>query len=105
MVSASRRHLTDRYADGVDRLLWDAEKRFIPDPDAIRSVIAAARAGRAEALDIGAALVLLQAARLELDWLEYETFEAAHGVGMRDEAVAAVLELPDAAAAEARYQA
>jgi hypothetical protein len=105
MVSASRRHLTDRYAAGVDRLLWDTEKRLIPDLDAISSVIAAAKAGQAEALDIGAGLVLLQAARLELDWLEYETFEAAHVAGMRDEAIAAVLELPDAAAAEARYKA
>ena len=33
MVSASRRHLTERYATGVDRLLWDTEKRLIPDPE------------------------------------------------------------------------
>jgi hypothetical protein len=105
MVSASRRHLTDRYAAGVDRLLWDTEKRLLPDLDAIRSVIAAAQDRQAEALDVGASLVLLQAARLELDRLEYETFEAAHTMGMRDEAIAAVLELPDATAAEARYRA
>jgi hypothetical protein len=105
MVSASRRHLTDRYAAGVDRLLWETEKRLLPDLDAIRSVIASAKAGHAEALDVGATLVLLQAARLELDRLEFETLEAAHSMGMRDEAVAAVLELPDAAAAEARYRA
>ena len=105
MASASRRHLTDRYAVGVDRLLWDTEKRLVPDLDAIRSVIAAARGGQAEALDVGAALVLLQAARLELDRLEFQTLEAAHGMGMQDEAVAAVLELPDAAAAQARYRA
>jgi hypothetical protein len=105
MVSASRRHLTERYAVGVDRLLWDTEKRLIPDLDAIRSAIAAAEAGQAEALDIGAALVLLQAARLELDRLECDAFEAAHQMGMRDEAIAAVLELPDAAAAEARHRA
>jgi hypothetical protein len=105
MVSASRRHLTDRYAAGVDRLLWDTEKRLLPDLDAIRFAIAAAKAGQAEALDVGAALVLLQAARLELDRLEFDTFEAAHGMGMRDEAIAAVLELPDTAAAEARHRA
>jgi hypothetical protein len=105
MVSASRRHLTERYAAGVDRLLWDTEKRLIPDLDAIRFAITAAKAGQAEALDVGAALVLLQAARLELDRLEFDTFEAAHGMGMRDEAVAAVLELPDAAAAAARHKA
>ena len=104
MVGASRRHLTDRYAAGVDRLLWGTEKRLIPDLDAIRSVIAAAKAGQAEALDIGAALVLLQAARLELDRLEYETFEVAHEIGMRDEAIAAVLELPGSAAADDRHR-
>jgi hypothetical protein len=104
MVSASRRHLTDRYAVGVDRLLWDTEKRLLPDREAIRSAIAAAGAGHAEALDVGAALVLVQAARLELDRLEYHTLTAAHGMGMQDEAIAAVLELPDAAAAAARYR-
>jgi type IV secretory pathway VirB10-like protein len=105
MVGASRRHLTDRYAVGVDRLLWETEKRLIPDLDAIRSVIAAAKTRQAEALDVGAALVLLQAARLELDRLEFETIAAAHEMGMHDEAIAAVLELPDAAAAVARFRA
>jgi hypothetical protein len=105
MVNASRRHLTEGYAAGVDRLLWDTEKRLIPDLEAIRAVIAAAGAGHAEALDVGASLVLLQAARLELDRLEYQTLEAAHGIGMQDEAIAAVLELPDAGAAQARHQA
>ena len=103
MVGASRRHLTERYASGVDLLLWETEKRLIPDLDAIRSVTAAA-AGRAEGLDMGAALVLVQAARLGLDRLECELFEAAHAMGMRPEAIAAVLELPDAAAAEKRQR-
>jgi hypothetical protein len=104
MVSASRRHLTDRYATGVDRLLWDTEKRLLPDRDAIKYVMAAAREGQAEALDIGASLVLLQAARLELDRLEYQSLEAAYAMGMGDEAIGAVLELPDAAAAAARFR-
>ncbi len=69
MVTASRRHLTERYASGVDRLLWDTEKRLIPDLDAIKSVTEAMASGQAEALDIGAALVLVQAARLALDRL------------------------------------
>jgi hypothetical protein len=104
MVTASRRHLTDRYASGVERLLWDTEKRFIPDLDAIKLVAKAASSGRAEALDVGAALVLLQAARLELDGLEFEIFEGAHAMGMGQEALAAVLELPDAAAADQRWR-
>jgi hypothetical protein len=102
MVTASRRHLTERYAAGVDRLLWDTEKRLVPDLDAIRSVIDAAAAGQVEALDIGAGLVLLQAARLELDRLEHKVFESAYELGMGAEAIAAVLDLPDAATASKR---
>ena len=102
MVHASRRHLTERYATGVDRLLWDTEKRLLPDLEAIALANAAALAGQAEALDIGAALILVQAARLDLDRLEHETFEGAYTMGTGDEAIAAVLELPDAAAAATR---
>ena len=102
MVSASRRHLTERYASGVDLLLWETEKRLIPDLDAIKSVTAAAAAGQAEGLDMGAALVLVQAARLALDRLEGELFEAAHAMGMPSEAIAAVLDLPNAVAADKR---
>jgi hypothetical protein len=104
MVAASRRHLTERYATGVDLLLWETEKRLVPDLDAIRSVTQAAAAGRAEGLDMGAALVLVHAARLGLDRLEYELFEAARAMGMRPEAIAAVLDLPDATAAEKRQR-
>ena len=104
MVNASRRHLTERYASGVDLLLWETEKRLIPDLDAIKSVTEAAASGQAEGLDMGAALVLVQAARLALDRLECDLFEAAHGMGMRPEAIAAVLDLPDAAAADERQR-
>ena len=44
----------------------------------------------------------MQAARLGLDRLEGELFEAAGAMGMRPEAIAAVLELPDAAAVDKR---
>ena len=104
MVNASRRHLTERYASGVDLLLWETEKRLIPDLDAIKSVTEAAAGGQAEGLDMGAALVLVQAARLALDRRECELFEAAHAMGMRSEAIAAVLELPDAATADKRQR-
>jgi hypothetical protein len=102
MVTASRKHLTERYASGVDLLLWETEKRLIPDLDAIRSVTEALSAGKAEGLDTGAALVLVQAARLGLDRLEYELFEGAQAIGMQSEAIAAVLDLADAAAADKR---
>ena len=104
MVAASRRHLTERYASGVDLLLWETEKRLIPDLDAIKAVTAATGAGQAGALDLGAALVLAQAARLTLDRLEHELFLAARALGMTDEALAVVLGLPDAAAARARQR-
>jgi hypothetical protein len=104
MVDASRRHLTERYASGVDLLLWETEKRLVPDLDAITAVTGAAASGQAEGLDMGAALVLVQAARLGLDRLECDLFDAAHAMGMRPEAIAAVLNLPDAAAAEKRHR-
>lgn len=102
MVTAARRHLTERYASGVERLLWDTEKRLLPDLAAIEAATDAAAAGQADALDLGAALVLVQAARLRLDSLEYDVFEAAHAAGIRREAIAAILELPDAAAVDDR---
>src|SRR2546430_14215436 len=86
MVGASRRHLTERYASGVDLLLWETEKRLIPDLDAIRSVTEAAASERAEGLDMGAALVLGQAARPGLGRMEVGLFVAAPAVGMRPEA-------------------
>jgi hypothetical protein len=101
-ATASRRHLTSRYADGVDRLMWDLEKRLLPDADAVRAVIEAG--AKAEALDIGAALVLVQATRLDLDRAEYDLFEAAEAMGMQHEAIAAVLDLPDSAAAGKRQR-
>ncbi len=102
LVAASRRHLTERYASGVDRVLWNTEKRFIPDTDAIGLVTDAAMAGLAEALDLAAALVLVQAGRLDLDGLEYEIFQAAHAAGPRREALAAILGQPGAAVAGGR---
>jgi hypothetical protein len=104
MVDASRRHLTERYASGVDLLLWETEKRLVPDLDAIKAVTDATVSGQAEGLDLGAALVLVQAARLGLDRLECDLFDAAHAMGMRPEAIAAVLDLPGAAAAEKRHR-
>jgi hypothetical protein len=104
MVTASRKHLTERYASGVDLLLWETEKRLIPDLDAIKSVTEAVASGQADGLDMGAALVLVQAVRLGLDRLEYELFEGAQAMGMRSEAIAAVLDLHDATAADKRHR-
>jgi hypothetical protein len=104
-VTASRRHLTIRYALGVDCLLWETEKRTMPDMDAVRAVVSAsADTPPADTLDIAAALVTVQAMRLELDALEADVLDAAQQAGVSAEAVAAALELPDAASATARHK-
>ncbi|HEY1618325.1 MAG TPA: hypothetical protein VGG25_11930 [Streptosporangiaceae bacterium] len=79
-------------------MLWQTEKRFIPDGAAVSLVTDAATAGLADALDLGAALVLVQAGRLDLDGLEYEIFQGTHAAGMRRDALAAILGRPAAAA-------
>jgi hypothetical protein len=101
MVTASRRHLSVGYARGVDRLLWDLEKRPMPDAEAVKAVVIANASGDGgDALDIGGALVLLHAMRLELDCLEAEVLDAARASGLKDESLAAVMDLPDAAAVQ-----
>ena len=101
-VAAARRYLTERYAAGVDRLLWETGQRPMPDLAAITEVLAAD--GQAGPVDIGCALVLVQAIRLGLDHLEHDLFEAASRAGVTTKAVAAVLDLTDEAAAEARHR-
>ncbi len=100
MVAAARRHLNERYAAGVDQVLWQTEKRPMPDPAAVSAVIAAG--DRAESLDIVSALLLVQTIRHSVDQLEYALFEAAREAGIAAAAIAAVLGLPDEAAAQAR---
>lgn len=105
MVSAARCHLTTQYASGVDLLLWKLEKRLMADGDAVQAVVCAHADGhRPGTLDIGAALVVVQAMRLDLDLLEAAVMEAAEEAGVTAESTAAVLELPDAAAVDARRQ-
>jgi hypothetical protein len=105
MVTAARRHLATRFARGVDRLLWDLEKRPMPDTEAVQAVVSATAAGEEmDALDISAALVITQAMRLDLDLLEADVLDAAQASGISRESVAAVLELPDADMVETRYR-
>jgi hypothetical protein len=105
MVAAARRHLTGIYSRGVDRLLWDTDKRLMADPEAVGAVLAAASAGEpVDALDLGAALVLTQSARLDLDRTEFELFETCYKTGLSDEVIASVLELPGQSAAAERYR-
>lgn len=103
-MTASRQHLTERYAAGVDRLIWEQDKRVMPDVAAVKAMVSAASAGEADVLDIGAALVTLQAVRLETDLLEADVLDAAESGAVAAESVAAVLGLPDADAVDARHR-
>lgn len=101
-VSAARRQLNELYASGVERLLWELDKQPMPDLDAIRRAITAA--GNGDSGGLAPSLVLLQAARLKLDRLEAEAFDAAYAAGIGDETLAGMLELPGAQAAAAWYR-
>jgi hypothetical protein len=78
----------------------------MPDMDAVRAVVAASAETppAADALDVAAALVTIQAMRLELDALEADALDAAQRAGVSTEAVAAALELPGAASVAARHE-
>jgi hypothetical protein len=105
MVAAARRHLTTGYAEGVDRLLWETEKRPLPDLAAVRAVISASQSRqRVDGPDIGAALVLLLELRLYLDCLEAEMLDLALDSGLDLGSLAAVLELPDPVAVRSRLK-
>jgi hypothetical protein len=94
----------------VETVLWEEHDYPLPDVDAVRQTIEAVRSAFAggepppEATDLGAALVVLQAARLDVDRLEVELIDAVRGAGLDWTAIAAVLGLADARAAEQRYE-
>lgn len=126
-VRAARAHLTARYGSGVQTLLFESYQHPLPDHEAIRKTIAAVHAHDAETarhttdsgderedppgtasgpdgMDLGAALVVLRAARLDLDRLEAELIGAVRQIGMDWATIASILELPDARTAERRYE-
>lgn len=119
VVKAARTHLAHRYTNGVQALLWEEHQRPLPDVEAIGKVIEAVDAevhadeGRAaagtapeiDAMDLAAALVVLQAARLDMDRLEVGLIDAVRRAGLDWATIASVLDLPDAAAARQRYAA
>lgn len=98
-VRAARAHLTPRYAVGVDAFLWESRQRPLSDLAAIDAVIAAGdRAQRGASgppppTDLAAALVVLAAARLDMDQTEARLLNAAHASGMGSEQIAAILDL------------
>jgi hypothetical protein len=111
MVRAARAHLARHYATGVEKLMWEEHDQPLPDAEAVGRVITAAGHARAAAgkpapaaIDLGASLVVLAAIRLDVDRLEVELIEAARQSGMEWTTIADVLGLPEAAAAERRFE-
>lgn len=109
-VRAARSHLARRHAEGVAELLWQEHGRPLPDVDAITKAIDSVHHAHAAgepmppATDLVAALVVLRAARQDIDRLEVALVEAVRTAGLDWEAIAAGLELPDGDAAEQRYE-
>ena len=109
-VRAARSHLARRYAEGVEELLWQEHGRPLPDVDAIAKSIDAVRSARdageatPPAMDLAAALVVLRAARLDMDRLEVALVEAVRDAGLDWETIAAGLDLSDGDAARRRYE-
>lgn len=108
-VRAARAHLTRRFGRGVEALLWQEHHHPLPDVEAVAKAIAAIRAAHTHeqpptVTDLGAALVVLQAARLDMDRLEADLIAAVREAGLDWAQIAAVLELPDAAAAQERFE-
>jgi hypothetical protein len=107
MVRSARAHLAGHYSTEVEKLLWEEHDQPLPDIQAVGRVITASRKrGQAmpAAIDVGAALVVLSAVRLDVDRLEVELIEAARRAGMTWTTIADVLGLPEAAAAERRFE-
>lgn len=96
-VRAARVYLTSRHATGLDKLLWEARERPMPDGTAVNAVIAAsgqARRGRGDVpppMDVAAALVLLNALRSNLDLAEARLLGTAQVSGIGLEQLAAIL--------------
>ncbi|MGI8333069.1 hypothetical protein ACRYCC_24205 [Actinomadura scrupuli] len=109
MVRAARAYLTPRYAVGVDQFLWETKEHPLPDLDAIDAIIDAsdrAQEGTGDQpppMAVAAALVVLGAARLNIDQTEARLLDAAQAAGMGWEQIAAILDL-SAEAAEERHR-
>jgi hypothetical protein len=104
-VRAARAHLTGKYSRGVDRLMWETHKHPLADLEAVRAVIdTASDGGVVNATDLGAALVLMEAMRLDVDRLEWHMLESARDAGLTWESIAAVLDLAGATEAQERHR-
>jgi hypothetical protein len=97
VVDNARSRLASRYpaSDAAD--LGQIPARPMDDAWAVHSVIAAARSGAerpADALDVGAGLVMLGNLRHYLDRLEADLLDAAEHVDLNWDVIAAIIGIP-----------
>lgn len=108
MVKAARAYLTRRYAHGLEQMLWEDDAYPIGDMEAIEAVrvaaIAATTTDRLPGADLAAALVLVQAARLDLDRLEAKMLQAAQDAELSWDAIASILGLASPELAEEHFR-
>lgn len=104
LISAARAHLAHRFAHGVEDVLWQGRGLPMPDMEAIQHIAHAdAEGAQLSAEDLTAALIVLQAARLDLDHLEADLLDAALQHHMDWNQLAGILDLPDSDTARRHY--
>jgi hypothetical protein len=104
-VVESARHRLAAQLASAGRYPGELPAHLMDDLRAVTSVLDAARAGAgrpADALDIGAALVVLGNLRLYLDRLEADLLDGAQQVGLGWDVIAAILGIPASEARERR---
>ncbi|MCW2898899.1 MAG: putative lexA DNA-binding domain protein [Streptosporangiaceae bacterium] len=110
MVRAARGRLSSRFSTGVDALLWEEHKRPMPDDHALLALMSVMDGGTdrrfptPDAIDFGAALLVLQALHLDLDRLEARLLTHIFKAGLDWDGIAAVLSLADAESARTRFE-
>jgi hypothetical protein len=104
VADSARLRLATLSALSAGRFPEEAPARPGDDIQAVRAVIDATRQlmGYADALDVGAALVVLCDMRAQLDHLEADLLDAAQQVGLTWDVIAAIIGIP-AAEAELRH--
>jgi hypothetical protein len=103
-VAATRAYLTERYASGVDRLLWNTEKRLHAGPERDQVGGPGSNIGPCRGHGYRGQP---RAPRRPPGWTSTilnMVFHAAHETEMNAETLAAVLDLHDARAAHARQR-
>jgi hypothetical protein len=106
VADSARLRLATLCALSTGQLPEEAPARPVDDIQAVRAVINASRQlmGYADALDVGAALVVLCDQRARLDRLEADLLGTAQQVGLTWDVIAAIIGIP-AAEAEFRHHA